>query len=132
VSIQEEIEQHKIESCVKVDTVQCRSTTLLPLVTDPDTRFDPDAQRRLALKIYESQVRTLDNKPKDREAAISQETKLHNLGFVEYLENLPSSEQEEILQNVNYVIPWRIVFSENSVSTPCRIVYDASVKDKSK
>ena len=130
VSIQEEVEQHLIEKCVTVDVAKCRSTTLLPFVAEPDTRIDSDSQTRLALKIYECQTKALERRPEDREAAILQEKKLHDLGFVEFLENLSPDMQDLILNNVRYVIPWRIVLSETSVSTPCRIVFDASASPR--
>ena len=52
VSIQEEVEQHLMESKVKVDIQKGKSSALLPFVTDPDVRIDSAAQRNLALKIY--------------------------------------------------------------------------------
>ena len=31
---------------------------------------------------------------------------------------------------MHYFIPWRIVFNDNSVSTPCRVVFDASASPR--
>ena len=88
-------------------------------MTDPDVRIDSAAQRNLALKIYESQVKALNKRPDDKKAAILSESKLQDLGFVDYLENLPDEARDFIEKNVKYFIPWRIVFNPNSVSTPC-------------
>ena len=81
----------------------------------------------MALKVYQSQIRNLDKKPEDKQAAISFEGKLQDLGFVDYLRNL-TPEQQDMITNApsRYFIPWRPVFNENSVSTPCRLVFDAS------
>ena len=103
---------------------------MLPFVTDPDVRIDSVAQKKLALKIYESQVKALVNKPEKKQAAILSESKLQELGYVDYLHNLPQETQDFILKNVHYFIPWRLVFNENSVSTPCRLVMDASASPR--
>ena len=130
ISIQEEIEQDLIERNVTVDITKGKSSALLPFVTNPDLRIDSESQEKLALKIYESQVRGLNNKPDDRAAAILSESKLQDLGFVDYFDNLPQEIQDQIRNNVRYFIPWRTVFNSNSVSTPCRLVFDASVSPR--
>ena len=110
--IQEEIEQDLIS----------RSSASLPLVTNPDTRIDSDSKERLALKINESQVGELDNRPEDKSGALLSESELQDLGLVDYFDNLPY----EIRSKVRYLIPWGIVFNGNSVSTLCRLVQYSS------
>ena len=49
------------------------------------------------------------------------------MGYVEYLRNLPKDTRSSLLlSKIKYVIPWRAVWKGNSISTPCRIVFDAS------
>ena len=56
------------------------------------------------------------------------ETKLQDMGFVEYVENLDENLKAEILNSaVENFIPWSAVHNENSLSTPCRMVFDASM-----
>ena len=62
VSIQEEIEDDVIQRCVTVNIDEGKSSALLPFVTDPDLRIDSEAQEKLALQIYKSQVKVLSNK----------------------------------------------------------------------
>ncbi|XP_066926258.1 uncharacterized protein [Clytia hemisphaerica] len=52
---------------------------------------------------------------------------MHTLGFVDYVENMTPSQQNLLNDSeiVNY-IPWRAVWKPNSLSTPCRVVFDAS------
>ena len=71
-------------------------------------------------------MRGLNKRPEDKSAALLSESKLQDLGFVDYFDNLPQEIQNDIRCKVRYFIPWRIVFNENSVSTPCRLVFDAS------
>ena len=130
VSFEEEIHEHIIEKNVDVNLEEGKATALLPFVTDPDVRIDSVAQKKLALKIYESQVKALVNKPEKKKAVILSESKLQELGFVDYLHDLPQEIQDFILRNVHYFIPWRPVFNENSVSTPCRLVMDASASPR--
>ena len=129
VSIQEEVEDAMIKKCVKVDPDKGVSSAKLPFVTNPDTRIAVDEQKNLALKVYNGQVRSLNlvGKEMDKAAVIDSERKLQDLGFVDWLDNLSQDEQNLILQNsVQYHIPWRAVHNENSVSTPTRLVFDAS------
>ena len=56
------------------------------------------------------------------------ERKLQNLGFVDWLENLSKDDQNSILNGaVQYYIPWRVV-SSDSVSTPVKPVFGASMR----
>ena len=130
VSMQDEIEQGIIDRSVTVDTEARKTTHLLPFVADPDARLDPVAQERLALKIYQGVIKRLDDMPAEKDAIIQSESKLHDLGYVFWLEDLPKEIQEYILTHIRYFIPWRAVFSSNSVTTPWRLVFDASASPR--
>ena len=130
VSIQEEIEDDVIQRCVTVNIHEGRSSALLPFVTDPDPRIDSQSQEKLALKIFQGQVKGLINKPEERSAAILSESKLQDLGYVDFFDNLSQEIKDHIMSNVRYFLPWRIVFNPNSKSTPCRLVFDASVSPR--
>ena len=53
--------------------------------------------------------------------------KSHELGFVDFVTNLSDVEQTLILNSdVRYFLPWRAVCNENSQTTACRLVFDAS------
>ena len=99
----------------------------LPFTADPTSRLSNNKYK--ALKIYKQQLDKL-NKPcnlKDKDDIITSEAKLQQLGFVDYFKNLPSNLQS-MLQNhaIQHYIPWRAVWKGNSISTPCRVVFDAS------
>ena len=54
------------------------------------------------------------------------ETKLQDMGFVEYVENLDENLKADILNSaVKNFILWRAVCNENILSTPSRMVFDA-------
>ena len=79
------------------------------------------------MKIYKSVVRALNRNPSNKEDALRAEKKLHDAGFLAYLDELPEEQQRKILESsVKYFIVWRPVWNSNSVSTDCRIVFDAS------
>ena len=124
ISIIEEAEQHLIEQCVTVDIEKCKTSHLLPFVVDPDTRIDEKAQTRLAIKVYDSVIKSLEKSPSDREAVIKSEKKLHDLGYVDYVDNMPVETQKMINDNLKYILPWRLNYNGNSVTTPVRIVID--------
>ena len=64
---------------------------------------------------------------KDKEDVIASESKLHKLGYVDFVSNLPQ-EQQNMLEtsSIQNYIPWRAVWKLSSLSTPCRLVFDAS------
>ena len=81
----------------------------------------------MALKIHRNQVTNLNKRKKDKEDVLKAEKKLQDLGFVEYVENLTIEEQNKLFSStLLYFLPWRAVWNGNSVSTPCRPVFDAS------
>ncbi|XP_057296216.1 uncharacterized protein LOC130625165 [Hydractinia symbiolongicarpus] len=46
---------------------------------------------------------------------------------MEYVKNLTYEQQKQLKDNPNQnFIPWRVVWKPNSVTTPCRLVFDAS------
>ena len=125
ISIQEEMEQALIERCVTVDVSRGVTTAKLPFVLEPDTRLAPNEQ--MALKVYKGQVRKLSDKAADRLAVIESEKKLQTLGFVDFFDNLNECDKEVILSSkVRYFLPWRAVWNEKSLSTPCRLTFDGT------
>ena len=82
-----------------------------------------------AMKVYNAQVRKLQQCPEDKNDVINSEVKLQQLGFVEFVDELPNNLKEMIMHSPSkYFIPWRAVWNLNSLSATCRIVFDASMK----
>ena len=124
--MKEEVEQNLINSSVTIDLENSSTSAHLPFIADPK-RLANNKER--AMKVYNQQIRKLNNpsNTKDKEDIIISEGKLQNLGFVDYVKNLSIEVQKSLENNsTHYYIPWRAVWKGNSVSTPCRIVFDAS------
>ena len=128
ISIDEEIQQDVINRCVKIDFEKGEASHELPFMTEPDGKLSSTDQ--MSKKIYHSQVKALSNKSDKREAVLESEAKLQRLGYVDWFDNLPDDVKDMIRQNFRYFIPWRVVMNENSLSTPCRLVFDASCAPK--
>ena len=97
----------------------------LPFLADPDVRLVPN--ENMARKVYSGQVKKFVNSPNDCNAVIESENKWQKLGYVNYVDNLAEVDKKEITGNeVVYYIPWRISWNEKSISTPSRLVFDAS------
>ena len=63
---------------------------------------------------------------------VRSEHKLQTKGHVEFLKNLTKEQQKIIIGSpYRYTLPWRHVWNENSLTTPCRITFDASDKTDS-
>ena len=124
-TIEEEVEQSLIEKTVKIHQDQGYTEARLPFTCDPTTRLKPNEE--MAKKVYFSQVRKLAKSAEDKKQVIESEDKLQQLGFVDYFDNLSDEEKEMVLSSpVQNFIPWRAVWNMNSVSTECRVVFDAT------
>ena len=88
--------------------------------------------RDIALRIYLQQTKRLQKHEDDKQDIIKSEQKLQKLQFVEYVKNLPQNIQSELQANpIKNYIPWRVVWKLSLISTPCRIVFDASMPTSS-
>ena len=125
ISIQEEVEQDMIDRSVIVDPEKGLTIATLPFLENPLATLVTNKQT--AMSVYKAQVRKLDKNPKDRAEVIESESKMQELRFVEKIENLTEEQRKQIFDNgLQYFIPWRAVWNPNSMSTPCRLVFDAS------
>ena len=125
VSIREEAEQAIINSSVDIDLTTRVAKAKLPFINDPHSKLAPN--KMIATKVYNQQLKKLNKFPKDKADVLQSEAKLQSLGYVDYVKNLPSEVQETLSNNpIQNFIAWRAVWKPSSVSTPCRIVFDAS------
>ena len=124
-SIREEVEQDIINKSVTVNINDRSCIANLPLLYNPVNYLAPNKCN--AVKVYKQQVYKLQKNPKDKDDVIKSEAKLQQLGYVKFLKDLPTQLQKLITeQPVQNYIPWRAVWNKNSISTPCRVVFDAS------
>ena len=127
ISIREEVEQSIINRSVKVDLDKGETTADLPFIKDPVNRLS--SNEAIALKVYKYQTKELAKTPKEKEDTVKSEDKLQQLGFVDWFDNLTEEEKIMILESpINHFIPWRVVWNPNSLSTFCRLVFDASMR----
>ena len=128
ISLQEEAEQDLIDRSVDVDVVDKHEAFAeLPFIADPKIRLAP-TNYPTSRKVYNSVIRSLGKDPKSRDDAIKAEAKLHGLGYVGWLYELGEEDRKMINESlIKYFIPWRVVWSK-SISTPCRPVFDASLR----
>ncbi|MCH2406210.1 MAG: hypothetical protein MK200_08470, partial [Nitrosopumilus sp.] len=125
ISIREEVEQDIINKSISVDVHAGITTARLPLLDNPVLKLAPNKDKALA--IYRNQVRRLNRNETDKRDVITSEGKLQYLGHVDYVRNLPPDQQKMLNDSpIQHFIPWRSVWNRNSLTTPCRIVYDAS------
>ena len=117
--------QELIDKSVQVNLDLNYTSVLLPFLSDPVARLA--SNEKIALKIYQNQVKNLNKNKKDKENFLKAEKKLHDLGFVEYIENLTNEEHAKHFSSLLlYILPLRAVWNTNSISTPCRPVFDGS------
>lgn len=123
LSIKEEVEQDVIDKSVSVENG--KTIAYLPFMEDPISKLAPN--KKNALAVYKTQLNKLNRCEKDKLDVINSERKLQELGHVDYVKNLPAEIQMKLKEHpVQNFIPWRSVWNTNSMTTPCRIVFDAS------
>ena len=79
------------------------------------------------MKVYNQKLKKLSKQPQNKEQVIQSQKKLQDLGHVEFTHNLPNHLQRMLKDSpIQNFISWRVVWIANSVSTPCRLVFDVS------
>ena len=126
VSLQEEVEQSMIENSVRLNVEKKVLEANLPFIQDPITHLKPN--RYVAEKILESQMKLALKNPEIKDDIIKSHNKLLNKGHVSKVTDLSPDERSRMDSGdgSGYNIPWRVVHKEGSLSTPCRLVFDAS------
>ena len=126
VSLQEETEQALIENSVSLIINDRKLEAKLPFILDPLTHLTPN--RHTAEKILESQLRLVSKHPEMLLDTIKSHNKLRLKGHVIPFNDLTVEEKNLVdsTPGPGYYIPWRTVYKERSLSTPCRMVFDAS------
>ena len=126
ISMVDEVHQSLINKSVEVDLEKGEVVAKLPFLSDPVKKIK--SNKSIAMKIYYAQAKKLSINPKDKDDVILAEKKLSDLGFVDYIKNLTEEQRKRIFDSaLQYFIPWRAVWNSNSLTTPCRPVFDATV-----
>ena len=128
ISFREEAEQALIETSIELDIKKKDLRAYLPFVEDPTIALTPN--RFIAEKVFRTQLELFKKKPDMREDTLKSHAKLVQKGHVKKEVDLLPEEQAAMAAEpgAGYFIPWRIVHNEGSLSTPCRMVFDASSK----
>ena len=130
LSIREEIEQDVINRSVKVNSEKRTTSAVIPFMNDPVAKLGPS--RDIALKVCKQQRKKVNKIIQDKNSVIKAEKKLHNLGYVDYVKNLPEDLQEFLESTpIQNFLPWRVAWKSSSIYTPCRPVFDASMPTES-
>ena len=102
MSVKEEVEQDVINKSITVDTDRRITTVLLPLMFNWLHKLAPNKDK--ALRIYNQQVKNLNQNPQDKEGVIQSES----LGHVEIVRSLTPEQQETLARNpIQNFIPWK-------------------------
>lgn len=129
-SLQEEAEQALIESSVWLEPENGRLMCRLPFVKEPAACLTDN--RAQAEKIFASQLRTFTRNPAMKEAVLAAHDKLLTKGHVVAKDHLTKDEQQIFDATPgSYTLPWSCVAKADSVSTPFRVVFNASFKTRS-
>ena len=127
ISRKEESEQYCIERSVEFNVGAGNIECVLPLQEDPATVLGCNFKN--ATQIYRRWVSKINKNEKDLSSVLHSEQKLQTRGHVDYLNNLTGDQQQLIEQcSFKYFLPWRPVWNEDSLTTPCRITFDAGDK----
>ena len=127
LSLKEEREQSMIDEAVTFDPEKKMLFSTLPFIQDPNQYLKPN--RHIAECILSSQLKIVENNEQGRNDVIAAHEKLRSKGFVQKLSELDEETQRLIDiggVTVKYWIPWRMQWKASSLSSPGRMVFDAS------
>ena len=129
-SLEEEVQQALIESCLRYDPENKTLMSHLPFLVEPTDVLAPSYNA--AERVLESQLKLAGRSDDLRRDIIKSHNKLRDKNFVMPYDELPQHERQlmDTTPEPGYFIPWRTVFKENSITTPCRLVYDGSQATK--
>ena len=110
MSVKEEVEQDVTNKSLKVDVANLRTTASFPLMNNRSIKLASNKER--ALKVYNQQIKILNQNIDDKKDVIVSKEKLHQLGCVDYSRNL-KPEQQEMLRTskIQNFITWRAVWN---------------------
>jgi len=125
-SFKEEHEQHLIENSVRFNPAEKRLVSTLPFIAPPKENLFPN--RFLAQKVLDSQMKKVLASDDAKMDILESFTKLSSRGFLLPVSALDTTTKKLVYDDTDagYYIPWRTVYKEASLSTPCRLVFDAS------
>ena len=126
VSLKEEKEQYMIETCVTLLEEERKLVATLPFIADPTVHLKPNFC--IANKVFETQMKLIAKDDQIRTEVLSSHNKLLLKGHVCKYDDLPDHIKELVDDGPGYFIPWRCVWKASSLSTPCRMVFDASAR----
>ena len=128
ISFREEREQALIEDAVRYDAINKRLVSKLPFIADPKETLFPN--RYQTEKILDGQMKKIRDNPDMKDDILTSFEKLASKGYVVPITTLEEEKKKMIHDDFDsgYFIPWRSVWKETSISTPCRMVFDASAK----
>ena len=129
-SLEEELDQAHLETCVRFNPETGLMEARLPFKQDPVGALPNN--RFQAEKMLQSQLRALARKPSSKEDVFRAHNKLRDKGHVVAINDLPADIRLIVLNSEGvYYIPWSVVYKVGSISSPSRIVFNASMKTKS-
>ena len=126
VSLVEEKEQFLIEKSVWYEEEKKILVAKLPFVKDPATSLSDNYS--MAKKVLLAQMKNVAKSPELGPQIVASHEKLRSKGFVCKIQDLPETERK-LAEQPGYYLPWRPVHS-GSLTTPCRMVFDASARCK--
>ena len=129
VSLREEVEQKLIEDSVHFDRENKKVMVNLPKRGEEE--FFLSSNRDIAYKVYQ---KICDKASKNEEIKFEINKafeKLFKNGHAVYLSDVPQSTLDKFMQKpVQHFLPWRLVWKADSLTTPCRPVFDASTNTR--
>ena len=123
VSLREECERYEINKSVTLDLKNQKIQCSLPLMGKE--RDFLTCNRDKALKILQQQCKKYHKDTETKKTVLEAFAKLFNNGHAILLDHLTPEQLKFLEKEIQYHIPWRVVFS-GSPTTPCRAVMDAS------
>jgi hypothetical protein len=129
-SLEEEADEALLLSCVWYNPTSGQMEANLPFRLDPAIHLKDNKYQ--AEKMLQSQLKAINKKPGCKDDIHQAFNKLKDKGHIVRKIDL-SPDIQELIDNARskYYIPWSVVYKPGSLSSPFRIVFNASMKTAS-
>ena len=129
ISLREEVEQKAVEDSVFFDRENKKVMVKLPKRGEEE--FFLSSNRECAMKVYKNICQKASKSEDIKQEINAAFAKLFKNGHAMVIKDVDKNRLAQFINKpVQHYLPWRLVWKADSLTTPCRPVFDASTNTK--
>ena len=129
ISLREEVERKAIEDSIAFDRENKRIIVSLPKRGKEE--FFLSSNRDIAMKVFKKVCEKASKSPEMKKEINAAFDKLFKNEHAVPLKDIDKERLKQfITKAVQHYLPWRVIYKSDSITTPCRPVFDASTNTR--